>query len=306
MLVGLLLVACYRDSAPPIANTLDPNALVIGGGRSCGPHDDLSSPPLDPSAALHLRLRTHIRGVLAGASGRAWAGDPIPPGIPDKLGTLELFVLDAADGGWLALYREPYNLGSCQLSGTVNCAYEVRFYAHDGAVRWSFPLARLLSRPDHLEVQDLRLVDGVLYFNEACQSYSAEARGACSALVAVDPQTSTVRWRTPPLVSNGRFRIRGCYLVAGYGFTDEADTVSLVDRETGRVIQRIGVSTAPEAMTLVARDRLDVQLSSGITRKLRLDGFDTASPALVALDKDAFGGVGYGGAAYGGATYGRP
>src|SRR5262245_58581806 len=124
-------------------------------------------------------------------------------------------------------------------------------------------------------------------------------------LVAVDPRTGRVLWRTRPLVSNGRFRIRGRYVVAGYGFTSEPDYVYLVERTTGKVVQQVPVSSAPEQMTLIGRDRLDVELYSGVRRRYRLDDFDGARGAIVALDPDeAFGGASYGGASYGGASYG--
>jgi hypothetical protein len=44
---------------------------------------------------------------------------------------------------------------------------------------YSIELKGLMSLPKHLEVQDLRVVAGVLYFNQACQSYAKEAGGKC-------------------------------------------------------------------------------------------------------------------------------
>ena len=173
-------------------------------------------------------------------------------------------------------------------------------------MQWELALNEVMSRPDQLEVQDIRLADGVLYFNEACQSYSSGANGKCSALVAVDPRARKVMWRTPPLTSNGRFRIRGCYIIAGYGFTAEPDWLHLVDRGSGAVMQKLFVSSSPEQLTLVGPDRLDVQLYSGITRRFRLDGMDAANGTITAIDPDPYGGAGYGGAAYGGATYATP
>lgn len=233
--------------------------------------------------------------------------------MPRKLGTLELFLLDPADGGHLAFYREPYGLGSCSLGGNANCAYVARLYTAAGTLAWSVTLGELMSRRDALEVQDIRLADGVLYFNEACQSYSSDARGACSSLVAVDPNAHRVLWRTDPLVSNGRFVIRGCYIVAGYGFTAEPDAVFLVDRGTGAVRQKIGVSSAPGSYKL-APAQLDVTLYAGGTRRYALEGFASDAARLRDLDRPepgSYGGAGYGGSSYGGSsysgvTYGRP
>jgi hypothetical protein len=302
-LAVMALASCYRDSTAPLDNTLKPggSALATNG---CGGHDDLAAAPSDVFPGG--RLRSQINGVLSGAGGRTWAGAPVPDYIPMKLGTLELFLLDQADGGRLAFYRDPYNLSSCTLGGAANCAYEARFYDKRGALQWELGLNDLMSRGDHLEVQDIRLADGVVYFNEACQSYSSGANGACSSLVAVDPRARKVLWRTAPLTSNGRFRLRGCYIVAGYGFTSEPDALFLVDRASGHVLQKLFVSSSPEQLQLVGPDRLDVQLYSGVRRKFRLDGMDSGNGSMVALDVDPYGGNGYGGAAYGGRGYGGP
>jgi len=292
------IAGCYHDTP-----NAEPAAAPISMAPKCQA-DDLSAPVVDVSTG---RLRTHTTGALSGADKRRWDGPPVPAYIPPKIGTLELFIADDADAGILAFYREPYNLKSCRLSGDKNCAYEARYYDAKGQLAWQLRLDQVLSMPDHLEVQDIRLVDGVLYFNEACQSYAKEAGNKCSRLAAIDPIQAKVLWRTEPLVSNGRFRVRGCYIVAGYGFTAEPDFMRLVDRRTGKVLQTIPVSSSPEQLALVSRDRLDVTLYSGTKRRYRLDGFDSPTPKLVALDApEMFGGATYGGASYGGATYGRP
>jgi hypothetical protein len=59
-----------------------------------------------------------------------------------------------------------------------------------------------------------------------------------------------VRWRSPSLVANaGTFVLAGDTLVTGYGFTREPDYLYLLDRRTGRVLERLGVPTAPERIT---------------------------------------------------------
>ncbi len=301
LLPGLVLAACWTRDAPVTA----PSNQALQA-LSCSSLDDAQSPPLDPQPG---RLRSHVTGSLAAdprrMSGRTWNGDEVPEFVPRTSGTLELFLLDAADAGYLAFYREPYNLSSCQLSGDGNCAYEARHYDRRGQVRWKLRLNEFMSRGDHLEIQDIRLAGGVLYFNEACQSYAQEAGGQCSSLVAVDPAAGRVLWRTPPLVSNGRFVVRGCYLVAGYGFTAEPDHVSLVSRTSGKVLQTIPLASAPEKMTLVGRDQLDVEIYSGASGRFRLVDFDGPGGKLQLLDGDpAFGGAAYAGAAYGGGAYG--
>ncbi len=298
----VLMSACYRESTPPIANARDP--LVQRAAQTCSANDDLRHPPFEPTPEG--RLRTHTSGSLSGTDQRTWAGPPIPSYVPQRLGTLELFILDPADRGHLAFYRDPYDVGSCNLRDNrdMNCAYEARHYTERGKLAWSLRLDEVMSRPDHLEIQDIRLADGVLYFNEACQSYAAESGNKCSSLVAVNPNTRQVLWRTDPLVSNGRFLVRSCYIVAGYGFTAEPDWVSLVDRGTGTVKQKLWVSSAPEQYSLVAGDQLHVTLYAGGTRRYALEGFDTDAGQLRDLDPAEYGGASYGGASYGGMGYG--
>lgn len=293
----LVVTACYRGDVP--APPVSPAAPAPAPRSACGP-DDVVAPVVDPSAEG--RLRSHVDGVLSGAGGRTWIGPAVPAAIPTRLGTLELFVLDRADGGYLALYREPYGLASCQLGTADNCAYEVRHYDRRGQLRWALPMDALLSRPDQLEIQDVRLAGGILYFNEACQGYARDAGGACSALVAYDPRAREVLWRTAPLVSNGRFVVRGCHVITGYGFTAELDTVKLVNRATGQVRQTVLVSSAPELYQLRDPGLLKVTLYSGQYRTYRLDGITGPAGRLVdqGAPEPGFGGSTYGGSAYGG------
>jgi outer membrane protein assembly factor BamB len=303
--VGVVVLgSCYRGStSSPLANSNggeEPRA-----GRHWCRVDDVGAEPLDLNPDG--RLRTQTSGSLAGADNRSWEGRRKPRAIPEKVGTLELFLLDKADGGLLAFYRDPYGVGSCGLGDAANCAYEARFYKQ-GQMEWALPFERVLSRTDHLEIQDIRYADGVLYFNEACQSYASGANGQCSSLVAVDPRAGEVLWRTNPLVSNGRFRLRGCYIVAGYGFTAEPDNVFLVERATGKVTQKIAVSSAPEVYQLMDREHLDVTLYQGNTRSYFLENFDGENGKIVELlapePAALFGGATYGGLGYGGLGYG--
>jgi len=171
--------------------------------------------------------------------------DKTPEWIPRAEDGLELFVADPVADGWLAFYRGP--LGG---DGVRNVGYGAVLFAPDGERRWKVDLGEMLSRRDHLEIQDVRYAGGKLYFNEACQSYSREAGGRCSALVRIDPVREAVDWRTPPLVSNGIFLLHGPWVIAGYGFTDEADRLHVIDRETGRILARRLLDSAPDYLEM--------------------------------------------------------
>jgi hypothetical protein len=99
-------------------------------------------------------------------------------------------------------------------------------------------LNEFMSRKDHLEVGDVHLEDGVLYFNEACQTYSRDAGGECSSLVAIDPAAGKELWRTKPLVSNGAFMFHGDFIVTIYAFSREGAHLHVLRRRDGQILLR--------------------------------------------------------------------
>jgi hypothetical protein len=192
---------------------------------------------------------------------------------------LELELLDPIAGGYLALYRSP--------NGTLgpNDVYEARLFSCDGKTLASVPLNAHFSRRDQLEVQDIRYADGTLYFNEACQTYSREAGGRCSALVAVNPFTKRRQWRTVPLVSNSVIHIQGPYIIAGYGFTAEKDWIVVIRRADGRVMERQSLASSHFGLE-VRGGVLDVEIG-GKWSSFRMDGFDGVAPRLTPLGTHA-------------------
>src|SRR5690606_5734643 len=97
--------------------------------------------------------------------------DDTPAFVPRERDGLALFVADPAPGGWLAFYK-----GRCGGLGDV-CAYRAALFDTTGATAWALDLNVFFSLDRHVEVQDVRLHAGKLYFNEACQSYAREAGG---------------------------------------------------------------------------------------------------------------------------------
>ncbi len=235
--------------------------------------------PSDASATPGLRLRSHVEG---GLTAPRWSGPEVPASIPRAIGTLELFVLDDAPEGRFALYREPYGRNSCELGSWANCAYRMRLYATDGTMLFDVDPAAHFSRRDHLEIADVHYIDRTVYFNEACQSYSLEAQGRCSSLVALDPFADAVRWRTPPLISRDVFLVVGEYIVAGYGFTAEADALHLIRRSDGAVVADLSIGIAHDDLTLKPDGTISVLLHDGRERTVRIvTSGRTASLAFV-------------------------
>jgi hypothetical protein len=229
-----------------------------------------------------LRMRTMVR-----PADRLWIGVDVPSWVPLESGDLTLDLLDPKPGGgFVATYRERFE--SCDKRGpNASCLALVKIFDKSHTETVSLSLNAYFSRPDRLEVQDVRYVEdhdtGTLYFNEACASYSKEAGGKCSALVALDPIAKKVRWRTGPLVSNNEFRVVGEYLVAAYGFTGEKASIRVVRRKDGKVMQEQPLAGTNFEMTTKA-DALSVEMYHKLGRaNFRMVGFDGDAPELVAL-----------------------
>lgn len=251
-LAPLVVAACVACTPP--AATPTPS-----GGTPPTPAPALPPAPATPDrvaprAALELVSRTAVNSPTFRSLGLTGENKPnglqyrlrqsvpanTPPWVSRTRDGMELFIADETPDGWLALYRTPL----AQMQGSRNPRFRAVLRLAPDAIMWDLDLTPLLSRPDHLEIQDVRYADGRLYFNEGCQSYSREAGGQCSSLVRVDPRAGRVEWRTAPLTSNNVFLVHGPYVVAGYGFTAEPDALFLLDRATGRVLATHGLDSA--------------------------------------------------------------
>lgn len=169
-----------------------------------------------------------------------------PAWVPRQREGLELWIADPVPEGWLAFWRGPLELQP----GSANARFRAALLTPAGAA-WELDFNRFLSHPTHLEIQDIRYHGGRLYLNEACQSYSREAGGQCSSLMRLDPGRGVVEWRTPPLVSNDIFILHDGVVVAGYGFTSEPDSLFLLRRATGEILDRRGLDSAHSYLEVV-------------------------------------------------------
>lgn len=276
--------------APMPSNALAPAssapALAVTGGERRGGNLVVPEHPEGRRDDPTKRLRTHTEGALVKQSTRRWVGPVVPPFVELTFGAQELFLLDEIPEGHFALYREPYGAERCGLTEMwANCGFTLRLYGRDGAVRTTLPLNPLLTRDTHLEVQDVQYSGGLVYFNEACQTYARDAKGQCSSLVALDLANGKIVWRTKPLVSNSRFMLAGDLILTGYGFTAEPDFLYLVDRTTGRVLDRMKVKTAPETYEPAGPETWRVTLYDASQLTVRIDRPSGKPPRLVRADE---------------------
>jgi hypothetical protein len=91
---------------------------------------------------------------------------------------------------------------------------------------------------------------GTLYVENAHSTYASSSYGRNAYITAIDLKTKKPLWRSPALVANaGTFLVDDRYLMAGYGFTREPDYLYLLDRRTGRAVERLLLPSAPERIT---------------------------------------------------------
>lgn len=240
----------------------------------------IRAPPDQPREPLFLgRLRAHTEGSLGVGTPRTWVGPHVPGFVPAAVDKAELFLLEHDGDEWIALYREPFGEGYCNLDMDEICRFVIKGF-RDCENIYTLEVRELMSRKTYLEVHDVHARDGILYFNEACQSYASGAKGKCSSLVAVDTKTGKVTWRTKPLVSNNRFVVLDQYIITGYGFTDERDSLFVVRRTDGKVMQRVALPKSHENLVIHTDGHLLVQMYEG-ERTFEMQGFDGARPKLV-------------------------
>ncbi len=182
-----------------------------------------------------LRLRTQMDGPLTVSGRRTWKGSALPKFVPLADAELSLQLMDVTSEGYFAVWRNLYGAGS---KPNENPRARARLYDCKGTTLWTVELNELYKKRDHLELQDARYVDGILYYNEACQSYAREANGKCSWLVALEPRQKKVLWRTAALTSNGRFWVTKHYIVTIYAFTAEQRFVRVLKRQDGSLVAK--------------------------------------------------------------------
>lgn len=151
--------------------------------------------------------------------------------------------------------------------------YVFGFDAKNSTIRYGFDFDRFAypTAPDRksdrngfgFTRQDVTWAEeqnGVLYVATGYDGYARESNSRNAYLSAVNVSDGRLLWRSPPLVANARtFLVSGDVIVCGYGFTKEKDTLFLLDRRTGRIVQRVPLKSAPEIILKGKGDRIHVR-----------------------------------------------
>jgi hypothetical protein len=156
--------------------------------------------------------------------------------------------------------------GALRQHGNVFLVYEGRYVIgaseRNSALRYAFDFGTFTSPPNGGWLEPVtwaRETGGVLYVSNSHLTYASATKGRNAYVSAIDLRTKQLLWRSRALVANARtFVVVGNLIVAGYGFTAEPDYLYLLDRRTGRVLDRLELPTGPEVIKLRG-DRLHVR-----------------------------------------------
>lgn len=84
----------------------------------------------------------------------------------------------------------------------------------------------------------------ILYLCHAHNTYAASSNNFNAYLTAIDIKKKRIRWRSKPLICNSKnFLALDDVLISGYGFTQETDSLYVLNRWNGKVISRIALAT---------------------------------------------------------------
>jgi len=162
----------------------------------------------------------------------------------------------AADTGF-ALPQMPYDDGTYYYSAEndgdngrlfLNVSYS------GGGVYGGYNFEEFIDPPDRgeslfadmaeQEIKYARFVDDILYVSMGHRTY-ASASPHTSYMMAIS-ESGEVLWKSEDQVcGSNNFVIAGDSIICGYGFTDEPDYIYVLNRENGKVQDRIKVKTSP-------------------------------------------------------------
>ena len=120
------------------------------------------------------------------------------------------------------------------------------------------------------EIVWARESNGVLFVQNAHLTYAASSYRQNAYITAFDAKTLRRLWRSRALVANAAtFAVTADHLVTGYGFTAEKDYLYLLDRRTGRIVERLSLPSAPEKITQHGRQFVVRTYDHVLTVRLR-------------------------------------
>jgi hypothetical protein len=169
---------------------------------------------------------------------------PLPTGTPTSYRGARLVEAVRQPGRVLLVYGRAFDAGRFLVGRSAGRS----LYAYD-FVNWAY--APVAARGDRSYVRQVPTwavdVGGLLIVETTHLTYARSSGGLNGYVSALDAATGKLRWRSRPLVANAQsFALAGDAIVTGYGFTKEPDFLYVLDRTTGRVVQRLPLPSSPD------------------------------------------------------------
>ena len=182
---------------------------------------------------------TFVSGSLQADNARTWVGPPVPPFVPLYVGAAELAEIRPAGDALLAHYQTPGGGLGCENPFKQTCPQVIRAFDRCGAPTWSVDVRDFFAKGTVARRTEHWLYDGTtLYFDESCVDASTKPKGKCGSLIAMDPSTGKLVWRTAAMTSSGPLLMHDGWLVAVYHYLGQQPFVHLVRPADGKVALR--------------------------------------------------------------------
>lgn len=229
VVVALLAVAATALAVSVPEPIVLPRPAFPGPARDVPPSGPrlvlVSSTPRDPALLPPARPAPPLWAP------RHFRGDDLQSAIRQGNRLFLLYGPDAASGRYL--------VRADRRTQALLDTYDFRAFARPPGGGWFEP------------VTWAREAGGVLYVTNSHLTYATATRGRNAYVSAIDLGRKQTMWRSAALVANARtFVVIGGLIVTGYGFTREPDFLYLLDRRTGKVLDRLELPTGPEVVRL--------------------------------------------------------
>ncbi|MEO8070951.1 MAG: TIR domain-containing protein [Acidobacteriota bacterium] len=266
------------ETTPAAANSLTAVAPSLPALLSAEP------PPADyfvlpavgrqPDAAIRLTKIQEKRNAITDdadwwvANGLSQPTYTVPNPFRQEVGDLPQFVPAEFQGvrvvkvirgtPTIAVYGENFSSGRYLLG--LDPATRHGTFAFDFSL-YEYPKSFQRSEREFVQMATIwaQLEVNTLYVAHAHSTYAKSSDGYNAYITAIDVPSNRILWRSQPLVSNANnFVIRGDVIVAGYGFTNENDSLYVLNKADGRVIQQLPLKSGPSDL-IEKGDRLHVR-----------------------------------------------
>lgn len=159
--------------------------------------------------------------------------------------------LDDVEGGSNEIYFYEIS-GTYDIDGNILNIYDAR----QEELLYAFDFSNYAYSPEYQEEdyeyiqQEIKwatIKDGILYVSHSHNTYAESSNNMNAYITAIDLSDMSILWRSDALVCNSNnFLIIDNVIISGYGFTYEPDYLYQIDCNTGKILEKTLLKSAPE------------------------------------------------------------